>query len=290
MNRTPLDRFVLGTVELGMPYGGRRRKPRAATAIAILQRAYDAGIATFDTAPAYGSAEELLGNAFCGVGDVRIATKVSGDIRQSEPERSFVASLKRLRRSSVHLVQWHSLDVKQATCDRVAAAMTALRARGAEHLGASTYGKRAALAAIHSGWVEYLQVEFSILNQDVVNAVAAAAATRGVKLWARSVLLQGVLAGRWRILPSRLRLLKRRAAEADAIARRANLTLVEASLRFAFGRKELNAVLVGVSGIRELDIAVRAARRGALQEEVAPELARLNLGQAPITNPATWQL
>ena len=56
-------RLTLGTAQLGLRYGiaNRAGRPDDATAAALLDRAWDLGIRSFDTARAYGDAEARLG-------------------------------------------------------------------------------------------------------------------------------------------------------------------------------------------------------------------------------------
>ena len=58
-----IQRLVLGTVQLGLSYGvDSMPQPTKAESFGILDQAYAAGIRIFDTASAYGSAEEVLGD------------------------------------------------------------------------------------------------------------------------------------------------------------------------------------------------------------------------------------
>lgn len=78
------------------------------TALAAVRRAVERGITYFDTAPGYGHglSEEIMGEALEGVSGVTVATKVplaaADDVRAS-----LEASLRRLRRSRVDLLQIH---------------------------------------------------------------------------------------------------------------------------------------------------------------------------------------
>lgn len=55
--------FILGTAQLGLDYGiaNRAGQPPQAEAFAVLDAAFAAGIATFDTASAYGTSEAVIG-------------------------------------------------------------------------------------------------------------------------------------------------------------------------------------------------------------------------------------
>ena len=52
----------MGTVQLGLDYGiNKKKKPSKEESIKILECAYNNGIKIFDTAQAYGTAEEIIG-------------------------------------------------------------------------------------------------------------------------------------------------------------------------------------------------------------------------------------
>ena len=57
-----MNKLVLGMVQLGLNYGinNRRGKPSKGESFSILDRAFEGGIRIFDTAAAYGNAEEIL--------------------------------------------------------------------------------------------------------------------------------------------------------------------------------------------------------------------------------------
>jgi aryl-alcohol dehydrogenase-like predicted oxidoreductase len=88
--------------------------------IEAIHRAIDLGITYFDTAAGYGlgESERILGEALVGQDDIFLATKVSrnafGDIRES-----LEASLSRLNRSSVDLLQLHGSSFDEGHVDAI---------------------------------------------------------------------------------------------------------------------------------------------------------------------------
>ncbi|WJH32879.1 helix-turn-helix domain-containing protein [Paenibacillus sp. CC-CFT747] len=66
--RSFLSPLTLGTVQLGLTYGvaNQTRQPDQETATRLLDAAVEGGIHSFDTAPSYGSSEEVLGRYFAG--------------------------------------------------------------------------------------------------------------------------------------------------------------------------------------------------------------------------------
>src|SRR5258706_2580374 len=70
--------LVMGSVQLGLPYGATNRtgKPPRDAALRLVRRAANAGVSVFDTARSYGDAEERLGAALAGRRAVRTITKL----------------------------------------------------------------------------------------------------------------------------------------------------------------------------------------------------------------------
>src|SRR3954471_5172087 len=60
--------LVMGSAQLGLVYGAANRsgKPTREAALKLVRRAADAGVGAFDTARAYGDAEERLGEGLHG--------------------------------------------------------------------------------------------------------------------------------------------------------------------------------------------------------------------------------
>jgi hypothetical protein len=90
--------------------------------IKAIHKAVELGINYFDTAPAYGEGhgEEVFGEALQGVDPKKIflATKMSaGD--KDHIRRSMEASLKRLRRNSIDLIQIHGTSYSDEEADLV---------------------------------------------------------------------------------------------------------------------------------------------------------------------------
>jgi len=106
----------LGTAQLGLPYGvsNRAGQPSEAEAAAILERALKAGVRTFDTAPAYGESEALVGRLLPDTAEARIVTKTppltAAEVTEDDCEalrRSAERSCERLRRERLDALLVH---------------------------------------------------------------------------------------------------------------------------------------------------------------------------------------
>jgi aryl-alcohol dehydrogenase-like predicted oxidoreductase len=284
---------------LGVDYGietpGGFGCPERDEAKRLILWAADAGINLFDTAPAYGASESLLGETLARKRDCLIATKVAappatnaGSITRLI-QQSLETSLRQLRRDVLDIVQIHNATVTMLADGDVPAALLAARRDGKIRLlGASVYTAEEALAVIASGQFDVLQVAYNLLDQRMAERVFAAAAESGVAVVLRSALLKGALTEKSQWLPAELlplrrqvETLKHQVADWDDLARLA--------YRFCLSVPEASSILVGARTIPELDLALAAMRAGALEPDVRARYLRRGLDE-PWLNPTQWNV
>jgi hypothetical protein len=142
--------------------------------IAALQRAVELGVTYFDTAPAYGqgASEAIYGEALAGLGDeIFVATKIAPDVAGARA--SVEASLTRLRRDALDLVQLHGSSYSDAQAEALLAPgglmaqLEALRDEGLiRFLGFTTEDNNSAVYRfIASGRFDVMQLCYNLLYQ-----------------------------------------------------------------------------------------------------------------------------
>lgn len=289
--------LAMGTVALGVRYGidDGSAPPSREQSIALLRAAVDAGITLFDTAPNYGDAEALVGEALASCPQALIATKVSlsADLPYGAPRiaaiaQSFDRSRRALRRDVIDIVQIHNLSAAQAGATDIADGLLALKRQGwVRAIGASVYTEEEAMAAINSGWVDVLQVAYNLLDQRMAKRVFPLAKAQGIGLLTRSAYLKGALTPRVRALPAAMSPLR---AAVLKLADELDLTLDDlpaAALAFCVGEPHIGSVLIGPSAQAELDAVLATdlfARAGALQ--AAGQAQALNAPE--LVDPRLW--
>jgi uncharacterized protein len=142
--------------------------------VQAVQRAVELGITYFDTAPGYGQGESeaIFGVALQGVQkDLFLATKVNRTDR--EPQRSVEASLQRIRRDCVDLVQVHGTSFTDAEAEALLAPgglleqLETLRDQGLlRFIGfTSEDNNPAVFRFIESGRFDVMQIGYNLLFQ-----------------------------------------------------------------------------------------------------------------------------
>lgn len=239
--------------------------------VKMVERALELGVNYFDTAPLYGRgrSEEVFGLALEGVTESHyLATKVGYfpepfDYTRDAIWRGFDASLQRLRRDHVDLVQVH--EAEQAGWDgifgreRTLETLVDIRSQGlAQHIGL-TGSDLTLMSEILKETDEFVSVvtfcKYDLLTQEAKEVLVPAAAAEDVAVIAASPLHGGLLGskrdrffenGRYRELHARLR-------RVEALFAGGPQELVNAALRYLLSDPRVTMLLCGASDFDELE-------------------------------------
>ena len=207
--RNDVSRLVLGTVQIGAPYGAANLTglPSTERAIRLLRRAHRAGIAAFDTARGYGEAESRIGAAFDGEVQPDTITKLDAlthlpdDASEAEAEcaveESVNASLVNLKRARLDTLLLHRAAHLSSHRGAVWKRLVRLQKAGViGRLGVSVQSPEEAFEALELRAVTHIQLPFNLIDQRWREAgvPAATRARSDVTVHARSIYLQGILA------------------------------------------------------------------------------------------------
>src|SRR3981081_349448 len=266
--------------------------------IANLNRAEEGGVNFFDTAPAYGRSEELLGEALADHKDCFVATKVRipqdlGEISQSEltcrVNQSVDESLRRLRREVLDVVQIHNATVHVLQQGNMVACLERAREAGKlRYIGASLYGEDAAVPAIRTGKIQILQIALSLLDQRMCEKVIPEARTSGVGILALSALLKGALTKRAQWLPPRLQALSQASERAVRELGACWESLPSMALRFCLSVEGVHCVLSGVRNAAETDDCLAACAAGPIAPGLLTKAHGFGLRGDLFLHPSTW--
>jgi len=304
LGKTNLEVSVLGlgTVELGLEYGiGEKKIPSEQEAINVLKTAVDSGITYIDTAYGYGIAEERIGKSGIGkIPGVVIGTKCAmilekgEDIRGEELKKliseQIDESLQRLQTDSLQLLQLHYATKEQIERGELIEILQKIKDTGKiQHVGISTRGEEAPLAAIASNFFETLQVAHSIVDQRMVANVMTEALKNNVGIINRSVLLKGSLVPvRRDQLPEELAKLKENSRQAEKIATEFGITLPTLAMRFVISNLAVSSALMGTTKSERIAGMVEAVQAGPLPEDILAELRELAIADPMQIDPAKW--
>ncbi len=299
-----VSEVALGTVELGMDYGihapGRYERPDVQQAIRLIQEAADAGVNLFDTSPAYGTSEELLGQALDGQSDCLIATKVGipfdddgqmlrGKDLENSIKRSLLNSLRLLRRDTLDIVQIHNATSEVFNSDDWRKVIDQAQLRGLVRVwGASVYTEEEALDAIQSGICQIIQVPYNLLDQQMAKRVFPLAEQAGVAIMVRSAFLKGVLTDKVRWLSSSLDPLKKATEHIRGHLAGSWAGVTQMALRFCLSTPGVSTVLVGIRTETELQETLASVELGELTSKEYQHAQSWSLNNEPLLDPRCW--
>jgi len=294
-----LSKFCLGTVQLGLPYGiaNRTGKPGLNESRAIVQTALEGGITAFDTAPAYGDSEVVLGRLL-GEAASKIVViskipplEVSGDeaALASHIRRGVVASLGNLGLSRLPILLFHRFS------DVLEGGGVALKAAGrlrdeglVSAVGASVYAPDEAEACLDRPALEVIQAPFNLADSRLAERDFFRRATAsGRTVLARSVFLQGLFL--MDETPAHLRDFAPFRERLDAVRTRAGLSWQELALRYALSFEGLASVIVGVETAAQLRDDLSIAARGSLPAALRGKIIALGSAPEAVIDPRRWK-
>jgi 1-deoxyxylulose-5-phosphate synthase len=263
-----------------------------ATARSIVDRAFELGITTIDTANVYdrGGAERLLGDALAGRArdSYVLATKLyfptsSRDrgLSRAQVHKQLDASLQRLRTDYVDLYQCHRYDEETPLEETMQALTEVVQSGKARAVGFSEWTPGQIEASLALPQVEKFvssQPEYSILYRAPERGVIDVCAANGISQLVWSPLAQGVLTGKYR--PGQRPPAGSRARSRSMgyfigrwlatpvleavdrlrpIAERVGVTLSQLSLAWVLQEPNAAAAIVGATRPEQLDENVRAS-------------------------------
>jgi len=284
-----------------------------ATKREAIRRALAGGINWFDTAAQYGNgkSEEALGWLLPELGaKPYLSTKFNLDVENLKDiprqiEERLAASLARLKRTSVDLLQLHNrigskpggrvMTVEQVLGkDGVADGLERLREKGMiRHMGITALGEAASVCeVIGSGRFDSAQVYYNLLNPSAARSMPKAwtgqnlggiieacrahkVAVMAIRIFAAGIIATDERTGRESILTA-----DTTAAEEERKAKavfeaigNGHGTRGQVALRFVLSNPDISCAVIGSAELHHIDEALRAAEMGPLP---APTLAQLD--------------
>jgi aryl-alcohol dehydrogenase-like predicted oxidoreductase len=277
-------RLVVGTVQLGTPYGvaNSTGQPSRDTAMQILHRADQAGVAAFDCAPDYGVAEELLGEA--GV-RAPIFTKVRPGV---SPSASAERSLALLGRRHIDVLFLHDPSAVEGDGEELVATARRLVPGHARALGASVYTVGQFRAALDDPRIDAIQAPVSVADQRLVRSGLLEEAGRaGKPVYARSVFLQGALMMAAVDLPPHLQLLAPLVGVVDAVVG-AGAGRAAGLVAFVRDLPGVTAVVIGSETVAQLEDNLAASSAPPLAEAECDRLLEAPDLPEDVVDPRVW--
>lgn len=286
-----LRKLALGTAQLGLDYGVNNQlgQPTVVQAEEILDLAFANGIRSIDTAAAYGTAEQIVGNWLeknSRREQLRLLSKLRPDVPLNSIRDELRQSLDRLNCQYLDGFLLHQADLIYD--ERYAAYLEDLKSEGLiRSWGVSVYSVKDALHAVKLAGIGCIQVPYSVFDQrlDRTNFFELAKEQR-VTVFARSVFVQGLISMALEDVPPKLLEAKELLQRFDKIVGEFGIPRHHAALWFALTHDGINKVVFGVDSTKQLQQNIATAQAqlnfDACRDKIVSEFSEV------VISPLDW--
>ncbi|MES2003035.1 MAG: aldo/keto reductase [Bacteroidota bacterium] len=291
----PTEKLILGTVQLGLPYGinNKTGKPSESGAFDILDFAYKNQVSYLDTAEGYGDSQKIIGdfhrasvNRF-----FKVTTKIGKAQFSSENGiRQHIAdTIKILGVSSLEGYLFHSFDAYE-TFEYWDVLHSLVNERQIRNIGVSVYTNEQAEKAAGDERISLVQLPFNILDNFAQRgSVLALLKNKMKEVHVRSVFLQGLFFMKENMVPSNLLRLVPYLEQIRAIIDKTDLTINELALSYALQQPLIDKVLIGVDDLEQLKNNIRIADSvNNFDPALLDQVNKIKVHEIDLLNPSNW--
>jgi len=286
------DKLILGTVQFGLNYGinNSRGQVSAVDAFRILKVAKESSVLSLDTAAAYGSSENIIGQFLdkYGKDSFKVITKFSSASGLSLAS-SFEKSLENLNTNHIDTVLFHSYAHYEQNKGAISS-LKKLKKKGAfSRLGVSVYTNEELLALVEENDIEVVQAPFNLLdNHSRKSEIFKALKKSGKDVHVRSVFLQGAFFMEDKDFPKRMLPLLEEVRKVRKIAMEFGVDVGALALQYACSKPYIDGVLIGLDSLEQLE------RNLLILEVDIPydcfeQIDKLVITMSKMLNPTNWK-
>lgn len=293
-----IHNLVLGTAQLGLPYGiaNQTGQPDQNIATAIIHEAWKNGIREFDTAQAYGNSEQVLGKALGELGissEAKIITKLDpgfDHLNAKIMSRALYRSLQQLGVSSLFGIMLHREEMLSLWDKGLAEVIYSLVSSGkVKKIGASVYTPDRAIEALITDGIDIVQLPTNILDRRFENArVFRLADKKKKQIYIRSVFLQGLLLMGPDEIPAKMAFCRPVLEKLESLSNDLGLSRLEVAMGYIKSEMPNTHVIFGAETKNQVNENINAWEREmpeALNKEIKKRF--INISEE-VLNPVLW--
>jgi aryl-alcohol dehydrogenase-like predicted oxidoreductase len=283
-----LQKLSLGTVQFGIRYGINNTLGLLDNLelSAIFENASRAGIDLLDTAPAYGNAEEKIGE-FSGK-RFKIVSKFSNVNNSSELKFSLANSLSNLDQDKIYGYLAHNADQILSHPECWDTLYELKDSQVVEKVGYSVYTTDQLEELLNRGFLpDLVQLPFSLLDRKFSSFLPQLKSI-GTEIHVRSVFLQGLYFMDLSKLPGKLLPLKTSLEEINRICLQSNTSISSLALNFAINNPFIDKVVIGVDSPEQLKENILNIESWKPIHDLTAKINQIEILKSELLNPSNW--
>jgi aryl-alcohol dehydrogenase-like predicted oxidoreductase len=303
-----ISKITLGTAQLGLNYGisNINGKPDFKTSLKLLKFSYENGITSFDTAPAYGNSEKILGTFISShikklnqepviiskLPAVNIKDKITFDVVYEFIKRQINHSLDNLKLESIPIYLLHHAPDIFLKDGIVIECLDHIRNEGLiKHFGVSIYNLSEVKAVLNYKEIDSIQIPINLFDHRVIKAnLLKELRKKKFIIFARSIFLQGLFFKNPNALHAKFELAKKPLTKLNEISNQYNISIAKLAFLFVRDLPEITSIVLGAEKIDQ----IKENLNYLLDPSLPKDLSKLiieefkNLPEIVI-NPSLWE-
>ena len=300
MMRVPASSLVLGTAQLGLPYGlaNKTGQPDLPTVVEIVRTAWEHGVDEFDTAQDYGDGERVLGQAFSALGisaQAKVVSKIHPKLDhcdQGVMTKALDASLMKLGVPHLSGLLLHDEALLDQWDQGVSSIFSGFVRSGRVHgVGVSVYSPERACEALNKDGIDMVQLPSNILDRRFeALGVFELAVKKKKQVYIRSVFLQGLILMNPEDLPGHMLFARPVVERVKALAQELGLTISALALGYLKAKMPGVKLVVGAETSEQIILNAVSMDAALTQAQVAMVAKYFDQVDVKVLNPALWEL
>ncbi len=258
-------KLCLGTVQFGMDYGilGQKQPPLEQS-LQIIEYATKNNIKTIDTANAYGTAENIIGEfvkrKITARRDLEIISKLKPNILDDVIAENYYSVIKENLIDSLNKLNTDYLDgyllhsSRYVYNDEILYVLSRIKKEGyVKNIGVSVYYPDEAKKGLSSNIIDIIQMPYSIFDQRMKDeGIFLSLDEKAVKLHIRSMFLKGLILTDEAQVPDYLLDAKPVLKKLDSICKKNNISKISLAMAFVKLQQNIDRLVFGVDNLGQL--------------------------------------
>ena len=304
-----ISNLTFGTAQLGLDYGiaNITGKPDFQLAIKMLNYAWENGINSFDTAPSYGNSEEIIGSFISSKNrkdneDVVVISKLpriemknefSFNILYNHIKKRVLQSIRNLKINTIPIYLLHHPEDIYLKNGLAIECLNQIKEEGLiGNLGISLYDPKEVEFSLNFKEIDVIQAPINLFDHRLIKTgLLKKLKKSNIKIFARSVYLQGLFFKHLSDLPQDLKTAEKPLKELHNIIESYQLDINELAVLFVRDIPEVSSIVIGAEKIDQVKKNIEILNKKPLNEDIREEILEL-FAEMPqkVIDPRLWKI